>query len=375
MVQKRKSGQILELNKKLYEAIHGVMGFTPDNFTLYADKNQKTPLSGQKLLDKMSQSKGGDKQIYNVNGNPVLDLSKKATNSALQVLFGINPEYMVSKDKGLRKVNTLYMDGLGNIWGSYGSASVSDYILVLPASLNPIVFPTSKGSFSLNADFPVSNVFSMGATVKIKDNFLHGKTFRTPYYNMKQYFSAEDNANLINIFGIQSPLNHIGNSSGLITSLSQKSNPKKDVDSFLSEDTSDTVNKSKANVLVSIDGSKLGDLGKHIKELDMPLEQKSELVTYLTGTQVFKLDEIADDMYYFNVPLAPTENASGSSEGSFDNVNDLIRKQTLFAKEAGSGKYEFYSKSSIPSPFNAFIKDFREKAHHSRMLLCSVVLV
>lgn len=368
-----KSSDIAELNKKLYDAINGGLGFDKKTFTMFKDKSAKTPLTGQLFYEKMA-GKDSDPKIYGSNGQVLLDLSDKGTQASIQVLFGFEPEFMISKDKGLRKLNGMYMDGLGNIWGSYGKVDVNDYVLFMPSALNPVVF-SKKTS---DTKFPVSNVFAMGGVLKITQNFLDGKKKTTPYYNIKDYIptsssgpSLYNKGNIVTIFGVQSPTSYVGNSDKIIKDF-DGGNPMKRVKDFLSQDSTSTLSGSELNIVLSVDTTKLKDLDDHIvKGNDLSQKQRLNLINYLFKTKVFKADELADYMYYFKVPNAESQNASGNEEGSFGEVTDLIRKQKLFAKEVGnegSDEYGFYSKSYLSSPFNSFLSGYLEAKDKNKYL-------
>src|SRR5690606_7404133 len=82
----------------------------------------------------------------------------------------------------------------------------------------------------------------------------------------------------------------------------------------------------------------------------LTIEQKETLSKYLFGGSVLSLNELADDMYYFDV----INGASGKDEGNWNNDNDLIKRQKLFAKEVDGG-FNFYKNSYFSSPFNRFL--------------------
>lgn len=359
-----KTADMTALNKKLYDPITQVLSFDAKTFTLYADKEATKPMTGelfyQKMAGKDSADKAGDKNnIYDSNGEILIDLGSNATQASLQVLFGFSPDYMLSSDKGLRALTGLYMDGLGNVWGSYDKSAVQDYVLFIPSAMNPRVFPKGEdGKFK----FPMSNVFAMGGVIKIQENFLSKADYRTPYYNIKSSMMNQkyDKDNVVSIYGVQSATGFVGNSDSIIKNGIDE-NPIKKVKEFLEQDASSTMSKSSGNIIVSVDAGKVGKSTDAIsKNKKLTDKEKEKLVGYLFETNVFTLDQIADDMYYFTVPKATAENASGG-EGSFGEVADLIKKQKLFAKELeNKDSFGFYSNSYLASPFNVFLDGYHQ---------------
>jgi hypothetical protein len=370
-----KSTQVVELNKKLNDAIMDVFGKSKANFGLYPSTKPDTTqyITGDQLIKKMAGTYKNaqgvkDMFLYNSSGQAVLDLGDEATRASFQVLFSYAPEMMLSDSKGLRKVTGLFMDGIGNIWGSYDNVSPSEYVLVMPAALNPVVFSkTISGS-----KFPVANVFVMGGILKSESNFLEDKVWTTPYYNIKEYFptskSEYNSSNVLNIFGIQSSSSFIGNSNGIVDSEST-TNPYTGVKNSINAD-SDKMNKSTAKILLSIDISKVSGLSDYMKSKTFPVTDdahKGEVLGYLTSTSSFALNQLADYMYYFDTPQA--QSASDPSMGSWDgSEEDLVTKQSLFAKQsdASSTTFSFYQNSVFPSPFNAFLATYLSSSDTAR---------
>src|SRR5690606_11670592 len=195
----------------------------------------------------------------------VMDLSpeKKVGRGVFQILFGFLPEWVVGK-KGIRSMDALYMDGLGNIWGSYkknGTAvPIDEYVLVLPAALNPAVFEDRVEKQKL----PLTNVFAMGGILKITEDYLVNEDdIMFPYYNIRKAFtSGEVNSNswlnannLVTIFGIQTPkgkftlsngqtYDAIGNSDIVIENLDKVvTNPADSLEQYLNATTGSTFSK------------------------------------------------------------------------------------------------------------------------------------
>ncbi len=362
--------QIIAINDKLYKAITEELKTSRSSFSLYASlpSEDSKVMSGTDLYNKLA-GVDEDRKIYGNISSPdrvVMDLNDNATRASMQVLFSFAPELILDKEKGLRAFHSLYIDGLGNIWGAYDNVSVEEYVLILPAALNPIVFSkTTNGG-----KFPVANVFVMGGIVKITEDFLANRHFMTPYYNIKDYFTTGTTSaaimntkNMLNIFGLQSPSSNasIGITDVIIElSKSLLSNPYEDVKSFLSENTMSTSGDSNSMIILTIDASKFTDGKKYFEdESSLTVEQKATLFEYLFNGSIFPLSELADDMYYFDV----INGASGLDEGNWndDNYDDLIKRQKLFSKEV-DGNFHFYNNSYFSSPFNRFLKRYFEES-------------
>lgn len=376
--------QIININNKLYSAITDVLKTSRSSFGLYASPPSEDAkvMSGTDLYNKLA-GVDQDSKIYGNISSPdgvVMDLKDKATRASIQVLFSFAPELILDKEKGLRAFHSLYIDGLGNIWGAYNNVSIEEYVLILPSALNPVVF--SKNT--KNGKFPVANVFVMGGIVKITEDFLADSHFMTPYYNIRDYFTtgttgaAKMNTNnMLNIFGLQSPsaktvlknngisleIGAIGETDTIIENSNRvESNPYEDIKGYLSETTESTFSDANSFILFTIDSSKFKDGKKYFDgESSLTTAQKESLSDYLFGGSVFSLNELADDMYYFNV----TNGASGTDEGSWNNGSDddLIKRQKLFAKEV-DGNFTFYKQSYFSSPFNRFLKQYFDNNSH-----------
>jgi hypothetical protein len=247
--------QIINVNIKLYSAISDVLKTSKASFGLYATPptDGSIPMSGKDFYNKLA-GVDTNRKIYAKNSSAdmvVLDLDDKATHAALQVLFAFSPELILDSKKGIRALSNLYMDGLGNIWGSYNNVGIDDYVLVLPAAINPVVFSGT----TINSKFPVANVFVMGGVVKITEDFLENKNFLTPYYNIKDYFTngssntgMMNQKNMLSVYGIQSPSSDtsfsdgfkargaVGNSDVIIVKSDKvESNPYRDVTDFVGQ--------------------------------------------------------------------------------------------------------------------------------------------
>jgi len=365
-----KAEEVIEINKKLHDAISKTLGFNKEDFMMYADKGAKTVLSGEGLLRKIS-GKDKDSYVYGKNGVKYLNVNDKATRAVFQILFGFAPDMFLSTDKGLGKVKELYVDGLGNIWGSYGKADVNDYVIILPASLNPVVFSKSVD----NTKFPINNVFAMGATLKITQNFLDGKNFLTPYYNVYSHIpvgssgASKYNDNMVIIYGVQSISPFVGQTDTIISKGNTIPSLDKKVKDFVNQDKTSELKDSDLNIILSVDTKKVLDLVDDIvvKNKEFSIEERRKLLNYVLSTTVFGIDDLADDMYYFKVPSAQSYNASGDEEGSFDNLENIVVKQKLFIKE-DKGVKQFYSNSYISAPFNKFLMGYYQSSDKTKYL-------
>jgi hypothetical protein len=377
------------VNKKLYDAMTGVLSSSEKKrFGLYSKPytDGSSPMTGLDFYKKMSGA-DADKKVYGGNLKTVLDLGDKSTNAAFQVLFGFSPELILAKD-GLRSFTGMYLDGLGNIWGSYESkgheVGIDEYVLLLPAALNPVVFSAT----TTNTKFPVSNTFVMGGVLKITEDFLSGLEnkqegqFLTAYYNVKKYFKGtSDNTskdslnvnNMLNILGVRTPIATVKSSSGstsvvgstnniILNANSVTSNPINSVKEFIEKSSADTFSEKEATIILSLDPTKFdaspyfdGADGSDLKNND----QKYALFDYLYGGSSFTLSELDDAMYYFN---SSGSGATGhDTEWSGTDTSALFKPQRLFAKEEKSGEFNFFSGSSFISPFSRFYSDYISK--------------
>lgn len=361
-----KAKQVASVNKKLSDAITDVLGNTDEDFAMLNSSNSSKPMTGDQFLAKMAS--GG--KIYSSEGSALLDLSDNATHASLQVLFGISPEFMVSKTKGMRKIKAMYMDGLGNIWGKYGSVDVSDYVLILPAALNPVVFSNS----TKDTKFPVSNVFVQGAIIKPSSNFLKNASRNTPYYNIKGLIPTASSGagmynknNTVNIYGVQSVTDKVGNTDSIIEK-GYDGNVIDNVKDLVNSSSTSTIKKSEANILISVDAGKLSDYTDGLQDNDkLSKGDKTKLTNYLTRTSVLKYDDLADDMYYFNTSSGTS--ASDTKFGDWSNIEDLLVKQGMFGyNEDGGNDFTFYSGSYYSSPFSIFYKGYLDASDKNKYL-------
>ena len=365
-----RSAEVTELNKKLYDAVTNVMGTDKKKFAMYAKSptDASAPLSGKQFYEKLN-GKDKDGKVYGQDGKIYMDLKDPATRASMQILFGIEPDMFVAKDKGLWKITEMYMDGMGNVWGAYDGAAVESYVNIMPAVLNPRVYAVG-GSSSFR--FPVSNTFVMGANLKMTEELVSSneRTFMTPYYNVPNNSkSSFDKNNLINIYGIYSPTEYIGKSDSIIKSGVSGNLFKSVGENFLSE-TSETVkSKKNAKIVLSVNGNNVADyVYTRLYDDGYDATSRAEFIRYFTTSSVFNLDQVADEMYYFTNPQVSSEYHVGdSSAGSFTNVEDLITPSELFTIPSENG-VKFHSASSTPSPFVVFHKGYKEASNKKSYL-------
>ena len=355
-----KNGQILDINKKVYGAIESTLKGSSDDFAMLKSASSEKAMTGQDFFNKIT---GKDKSriVYGGDGKQIyFDLDDKAMKASIKTLFGLSPSLMVSKKKGLRAMKGLYLDGFGNVWGKPSDKTpLKDYVLVLPAALNPGVFPKSEEGFK----YPMANVFSMGAAVKPDQNYLGSAPSYTPYYNLKSYLTDTkyDKGNTLSIYGVQSVSDFVGNTDAIIKNKGFSSTSFKDVKDFI-EQENETVAGTKLKIILSVDPKKLSSVAESIEDEDsLGKKQIQKLVDYLFSGVSLDYSRVSDDMYYFKVPNAGNENPYLKTSGSFDKIQDLIPRQRLFVEEGESaGSYDFYPDSFVSSPFNLLVEDYKQ---------------
>lgn len=363
-----KATDFVNLNKKLQDAILEKLTNSSNDFNLYARKPNESGLdksmSGEDLYNKIA-GKDGDSLIYNSSGKAVINVKNRDFQAAMQVLLAFSPEMMLSKDKGLRKIDRLYMDGLGNIWGAYGSVDASGYVLVLPACLNPIVFSNDINKVR----FPIANVFSMGAMLKFDQAFLNpdrvNESFLLPYYNLKKYLtrnsgdkSRDDFLNNIHIFGVHTPTKNIGNSDAILGGSTEHN-----VKEFADLNVDSPISSSNLRVFVSFNTDHLKDLEGFIKSgNDLNNNQRKVLSEYFFKTVAFNPDEVMDTTYYLN-----GVNINVGDKSLNDN-DALAAKESLLFRYAENGGRKFHSSSYASSPFMSFYSQYLKAGDKEKFL-------
>lgn len=355
---------VIGLNKKLQDAITNSIGMDSKTYALYSEKpnDASTPMSGKDLYKKIN---GADKEriIFGQNGMEYMDLNDPATKAVMKILYGIEPDMWTSKDKGLSKITAMYIDGLGNIWGAYDGAAVVDYVLILPAVLNPRVY--AKGG-ETSFKFPMSNTFVMGANLKIDKATLdtNKDTFMTPYYNVPEKSTSKyDKKNLVNVYGVYSYSQYIGRSDRIITDDGVKENIfATQGENFLNEDSTNLKSKQNARIIVSMNTNTLDEFSYIFTDLfsdGYSDDERMEFLKYFLTSSILTMEQISDEMYYFTNPLVTEEyNIGTNSAGQFDKFEDLITPSNMFTIPQEDG-IKFHTNSSIDSPFLSFIKGYR----------------
>ena len=191
-----------------------------------------------------------------MNGRLICDLHNIAMESAFKVIYGIVPELFIKRD-GIYSFKGMFIDGFGNIWGSPVSSSgaavnFTDYVLVLPACINPVVFAGGNSGLKL----PVTNSFAMGASMSINPAMLSMSTDSAadvflPYYNLKSALpSGSSRDNMVSIL-VCTPLTATGYSDGLFT------NGVDTFDAYLSylKSAANEISASKSSIIIAIDSS------------------------------------------------------------------------------------------------------------------------
>lgn len=382
------SSVFLELNGLIHQAIYdeAVNG----TFTLYptADeaKNKGTKLSGELLLKKIAstqmRSDGAnssekvdgsntveayDPYLYlnkNGVGVKVMNLNDKATRAALKVLFGLSSEMVMSKEKGLRKMESLHLDGFGNIWGRpEGEHDYNKLVLVLPAALNPVTFGGDKSLDNNSMKFPVANTFVMGTIMHFNAGDLSNNPNKfIPYYNVA-FDSQVSLSNSVSLYGVYSVSPNIANSDRLFKGYGS-SLTLDDIKDFVNSETGAL--KSESNAVVFLDYNVKENSYFSTKAFEesnisgFTTNARQSLSQYFAESLAFRLNELADEMYYFNNPY---QSLSGELE-----INDemsLFSKQRLFTKaifDESSGEYldsfAFYNGSHASSPLMTLLSRF-----------------
>lgn len=367
-----RSGEVAELNGKLQKAITDVLSSDKKKFELYGGEPNEgsVAITGAEFLKKLASDKANS-YLHGTDGRVKINIKSDAFNAAMKVLFGLEPDMFLADDKGFSKITAMYLDGFGNIWGGYGSVGMEDYVLILPAVLNPYVYEVN--TTSENPKFPVANTFVMGASVKsIEKPTTNSANFGTPYYNLGTVATSKyDKKNLVSIYGVYSPyLDTFGKSDKIIKGTGDKTVFKNQTKPFLEETVESLMSEKHSKLLVSVNSDLVDDgvFKKLSNNGGYTSEEKAQLLTYLTKTQIFDLDQVADEMYYFNTSLVQADKqAADSDAGSFQDVDSLIVPSKLFTK-TGSNSVQFYPNSSFRSSFSNFQEIYMNSADKDKTL-------
>lgn len=363
------------LNTKISDAILKGLREDTKNFGLYKSKedvNSGRVMTGEDLYKMFA---GSSRTILNGNGEKIFNLNDDAIQGTLQLLCAFSPELVFDKDKGLRSFTGLYIDGLGNIWASYNingaKVTIEEYILFLPACMNPIVFKNKNSNL---LKLPLNNAFAMGAVLKTTENFLSNANFMTPYYNLKSNFtsgsskSAQMNAaNMASLMGVESPFSHLlGKSDYLILGNDWLRNPANSVKEFVSKGTNSKVNSNDTKIMLTMDVDKLANAQKYFKDdSSLSTGEKGDLFDYFLGGNTYSMGNIEDTMYYFS-----GVNGANGDQGSWKEDDSLIKGQRLFFKNTNPSipsEGQFYNGSYFASPFNKFLVNYFDKPESDRL--------
>lgn len=228
------------LNGKVKNVITSSLGLQES--TLYIKGQEMNGYSLQTAMKDVEEGNISDVKITSHSGSTeLLDMSDDAVRGAWQILFGVTPEFFYDRDgdtesdensntkgKGLFQLQRFKVDAFGNIWGSRSTSSEStDYVLVMPACLNPYVFQNKDNGTKYC--LPVANAFGTGAMIDISDerynlnaikdethSDLNFQRFVLESFNSNSsllsfnnmwYFARknDDTRNLLSIYGINSP--------------------------------------------------------------------------------------------------------------------------------------------------------------------------
>lgn len=277
-------------------------------------------LSGDAFLQELGKSNGRIK--FNGGKSDMWGLRTDAVRGALKIVAARSGEFLLKAD-GVQKFKSMYVDTYGNVWGSFeekvdlGDASeqqevkVDDYVLVVPACLNPAAFTNTSIGTKTDADFkiPLNNAFAIGSLVgseKIDRGRFEATGSEIPYYNLPEYFGTEDRNNALMIYGISSPLGYLYN-----TDMIQNKNiTVADVRrSLVAYATGDLSVSSNFRVVM---GNRLDVMSGAINPgiIDKiwrgEKEQSVEVYQYLFGTHVVPFGKIEANMYYFGVNGNPS---------------------------------------------------------------------
>ncbi len=339
------SSKIGELNAKLYEALtHKTDGFGSNSAYNLVDAKGEL-LNGQGFLEaiaKKSKLKVGSK------GGVGLDFSHKAYRGMIQTIFGTVPDLFLDL---LPKMEGMYMDGLGNIWGSYkkGEAVVGmdDYVLIIPACVNPTVFRDTK--------MPIANSFVMGAIINTSQEYLKANNVPKvlPYYNIKSYLGG-DSKNMLSVYGIYSPTKVVGNTNSLINgnNIIEGSELVKTIKSFINTTSSKKIDGHNLKVIFSVDSTHIDKASSKINKLFSNNTDKHAFMDYVSQGISYGMGEIADEMYFF------ADGGTGGIENAGNFGGDdkfLVPKHRMFMESIGNNNYEFYNNAVLTTKWTEFL--------------------
>ena len=168
-----------ETIKKLNSSIQNISKTTleTEESILYIGGNKLVGKELQNYFGRTVGENGGmsDFKIYsygNSGKKELLDLESPAVEGMWQILFGVCPDFYYDADPsagaGIFQSDVFRVDAFGNIWcADDTSAEVENYVLVVPACLNPYVFQNKNASGVDKYCLPISNSFAIGGMIDI----------------------------------------------------------------------------------------------------------------------------------------------------------------------------------------------------------------
>lgn len=377
---------LVQLNTIVYNTIVADLG-DDGKCNLYPNSKTDDLLTGKGLLKHMmitdpvddTKTKDIDESLASTiyfgktDRHVFMDLQVSANRNAFKILAAYSVDFILGVN-GLPGMSSLYVDGFGNIWGAYeesfavGDTTVSvtteksKLKLVMPACLNPIAF-TSFANASIagvaeptqeDLKLPLNNAFAMGAllnTSNLADSFNENVV---PYYNVIDYLqSRQDLSNILNIYGISSPVTSVLDSnSALINNLNYSANLK----NFF-ENKSTTIYNEKGNTSTYIILANNMDIVK--KKLEATTQNTTEKITslddyidtildYLYSTTKIEMTDVADTLYYFG----DSSVSGGEWKEEFSDLGML--GASLFTNEDNS----FYGTNARVNGLTTKLNDF-----------------
>ncbi len=311
---------IVKLNQLVYESITtDIAADSGEKCTLYSSTDSKTPLTGKQLMNKMyfyddDNTESNEMAKTTVYFGPekaiCIDMSKPAIRGAFKILGAYSLDYMLGEN-GIANMSALYIDGFGNIWGAFEekfavseektvttTTSTTDLKLVMPACINPLSFTSFASSTPTQDDLklPLNNAFAMGAFVNtgnISSDFLKNIT---PYYNLYSYLGKSDMQNLLNIYGLSSPLASIGHSNW---AHSQDYSFDSKLNSFFGNKLN-TIYKDSTYIMLANNIENVQDSMDSLTQEIKGVTNKTKIIEYLYGSMSISLTDVADTLYYFD---------------------------------------------------------------------------
>ena len=365
---------IVKLNTIVYNTITDDLA-ADGKCDLYAEKDSSLILTGKELMNKMMTTvPDTDKDIatiyYGKDDRAVcMDLHVSAIRGAFKILSAYSVDFMLGEN-GIANMSALYIDGFGNIWGAFEenlaigerkitTATAKNKLkLVMPACINPLAFTSFADSeingttapTQISLKLPLNNAFAMGAFVNTSSMSADYKENIVPYYNIYSYFEDEkDLVNLLNIYGISSPLASVLNSNAATTTdLDFSSNLTKFFNNGLTTIYPSSTFIVLANNMANVE-KKLEGYTQEIKGIT----SKAKMIDYLFSTMKISTSKVADTLYYFGETNQDVDwktefsdlgmlgaslftNVEGEFYGSNANTNGVTTQLNTFYTDLGT---------------------------------------